>query len=286
MFCDPDSPVIWKQYIIGLSWRRTVRICAVAVCLSAAALPAATLSQSGNPPHGNGKVSFLAAVGNEIISLSTKLVVPNKPPDPTDPSGLHGTVFLWPGLQPRPEDANYWPIGDGILQPVLTWGPSCAPGDRPKDDSSWWISAQYVNTLGNYMGYQGCYGGTIISAEPKDLLRISMSLFRSIWTQTILNLRTNESTGFRTNLVDQAQGIARFHIEPYDGAISPDVVFLETAIGFARPHLDNCRFEERGPDDVVTTPVFVDGGQSCYIDKIILKTPGKPPSAKAHPKFQ
>ena len=185
--------VFRKQYIIGLVWRWAV--CTVAVCLATAALPVVILGQPQDPPPDNGQVSFLAAAGNEIVSLTTKLVVPTKPPNPVDPAGLHGTVFLWPGLQPRPDDPNYWPIGNGVLQPVLTWGPSCAPGDRPKDELSWWISAQYVNTRGNYMGYQGCYGGLIIGVEPKDTLLITMWLFRSIWTQTILNLRTNDFDG-------------------------------------------------------------------------------------------
>jgi hypothetical protein len=244
--------------------------------MAVAAFVGATHGQPGNPPSDNGKVSFLAAAGNEIVSLSTKLVVPATL---AEPPNAHWTLFLWPGLQPRPDDANYWPIGNGVLQPVLSWGPSCAPGVQQK--GRWWISAQYVNTLGNYMGYQGCYGGLIMGVNPEDKLLISMSLFRSIWTQTILNLRTNESTGFHANLADQAQGIARFYIEPYDGAISPEAVFLETIIGFARPHPDNCRLDEHGPDDVVTASVPVDGGQSCYIEKIILKPPTRPQPAKS-----
>ena len=92
--------VFRKQYIIGLVWRWAV--CTVAVCLATAALPVVILGQPQDPPPDNGQVSFLAAAGNEIVSLTTKLVVPTKPPSPVDPAGLHGTVFLWPGLQPRP----------------------------------------------------------------------------------------------------------------------------------------------------------------------------------------
>jgi hypothetical protein len=239
--------------------------------------PHVTVSQPGNAAPDNAKVGFLAAAGNEIVSLNTKLVAPAKP-------HTGGTLFLWPGLQPRADDANYWPIGNGILHSVLTCGPSCAPGDRPKDDSSWWISAQYVNTLGNTMGYQGCQGGGIIGVNYADTLLIKMSRLRSMWTQTIPNLRNNESTGFHAGVVGQALGVARFYIEPYDGAISPDVTFLETTIGFAHPHPNNCSLDERGPGDVVTKPVIVDNGLSCYIEKIVW-APSGPQPAKAHPQF-
>jgi hypothetical protein len=255
---------------------RPVRTYFAVIAIAVGAFAGTTRGQPSAPPSDNGSVSFLAAAGNEIVSLSTKFVVPATL---AEPPNSHWVLFLWPGLQPRPDEANYWPIGNGVLQPVLTWGQSCAPGVQPK--GSWWISAQYVNTLGNYMGYQGCHGGPIIDVSPKDTLLISMSLFRSIWTQTILNLGTNKSTGFHVNLVDQAQGIARFYIEPYDGAISPEVAFLETTISFARPHLDNCRLDEHGPDDIVTAPVVVDGGQSCYVEKIVLKPPTGPQPAKS-----
>lgn len=99
------------------------------------------------------------------------------------------------------------------------------------------------------------------------------------------SVREEQRGTSRANLLNQAQGIARFQIEPYDGAISPNVEFFDTTIGFARPHLDNCRLDERGPDDVVAMPLLLDGGQACYIDKIILKAPGKPQLAKDHPKF-
>jgi hypothetical protein len=243
--------------------------------LATLALPLTTVGQSGNPlPTGNGNVLVFAAAGNEIISLTTTIIVP----DPPVRSPNHdGTVFLWPGLQPHPDYANYLPIGNGVLQPVLSWGPSCAPGEKL---GGWWISAQYVNTQGDYMGYQGCFGGPILGVNPKDKLLIMMSLEHSIWTQTIRNLSTNESTGFRANLVGQAQAYARFQIEPHDGALSPDVTFLQTSIGFAHPDPENCDLGEQGPDDVVSAPVLADNNQSCSIATIILKAPGVTPATK------
>lgn len=192
--------------------------------LATVALPAECFAQDG--PSPNGRVGLVAAVGNEIVSLTTRLVVPEPPSRSANPDG---TLFLWPGLQPREEDANYLPIGNGILQPVVTWGSSCAPGTQPKN--RWWASGQYVNTLGDFMGYQGCYGGPIIDASPKDVLLISMSRIRSIWSQTIRNLNTDKSAGFHINLAGQAQGWARFYIEPDPGVKSADITFLETIIG-------------------------------------------------------
>jgi hypothetical protein len=90
----------------------------------------------------NGHVAFWTTSGNEIVGLRTTLRVPAKP----EPAG---TIFLWPGLQPDRDGRNYFPIGNGVLQPVLTWGPSCAPGEKPRTYSTWWISGQYVNTQGS-----------------------------------------------------------------------------------------------------------------------------------------
>jgi hypothetical protein len=261
--------------------RTTIRHIAI-TCLVAATFPRASMGQPGDTPTDNGNVVFLAAPGNEIVSLRAKLIVPAAPVGPTHP---HGTLFLWPGLQSRPEDARFWPIGNGVLQSVLTWGPSCAPGDRSNDKDAWWISAQYVNTKGNYMNYQRCYGGKIMTVSKEDKLLINMSLFRSIWTQTVLDLKTNQSVGFHANLADQSQGIARFYIEPYEGTMSPNVEFDEITIDFASPHSDNCRLDEKGHDDLVSAPILIDHGQSCYIEKITLSGAGVPQRAEAHPAF-
>jgi hypothetical protein len=247
---------------------------AALLCLALAALRSFAAGPQGNPSD-NGNVSFSAAAGNEIVSLFTRLVVPPEPEKV-------GTLFLWPGLQPRRGDQNYYPIDNGVLQPVLTWGQSCAPGKQPKEHSTWWISAQYVNTYGRYTGYDDCYGGPIMSVKPGDTLLIGMSLFRSMWTETVLVLNTTRYTSFHINLADQAQGIAWFSIEPKDGSPGSDVEFLETTIGFAGPDPSNCRLEAHGPDDVVTKPIAVGGGQSCTIGKIALKAPTGTQSVKSH----
>ena len=93
---------------------------------------------------GNGSVQFQISTQTQIAELRTTLAVPAKPP----PSG---TLFLWPGLQPLPNGKNYNPVGNGVLQPVLTWGSTCAVG-APDDYSTWWISGQYVNTYSSPRG--------------------------------------------------------------------------------------------------------------------------------------
>jgi hypothetical protein len=104
------------------------------------------------------------------------MVVPPAPP-------ASGTLFLWPGLQP--DGVNFEPIDNGVLQPVLTWGPSCAPGKQPRTYSTWWISGQYVNTNGQVSGYTGCAGGTFMSVNVCDTLDIDMVLSGTNWIQTI-----------------------------------------------------------------------------------------------------
>lgn len=238
--------------------------------LAALAFPAVALGQSSAPQPNpeNGNVTVFAAPGNEIVRLTTTLVVPHLP------LSKGGTVFLWPGLQPMPDYANFRPIGNGVLQSVLSWGPSCAPPpepDRFPRPDGWWISGQYVNDMGNLVGFQGCFGGPIIGALPQDTLLINMSLAGSIWTQTILNQRSRETTAFGVDLRGQAQAYARFMIEPYDGARAPDVTFRETTIGFARPDRQNCDLRERGPGDAVSARVLAGDRLSCFIGTIALR---------------
>lgn len=120
----------------------------------------------------------------QIVRLQTTMVVPPKPP-------ASGTLFLWPGIDP--DGANFDPINNGVLQPVLTWGPSCAPGTQPLDYSTWWISGQYVNTNGNVSGYTGCDGGPIMSVNVCDTLNMDIALAGTVWTQTITDVQTNQT---------------------------------------------------------------------------------------------
>lgn len=258
---------------IHFSWFSVMkRACATFIAASALLLATSALGASNKPPAATtvkkGEVAFWGANDNQITRLRTTLVVPPKP----EPAG---TLFLWPGLQPRPGGKNYLPIDNGVLQPVLTWGRSCAPGRQPKTYATWWISAQYVNTFGHHPCYMGCRGGRIISANPGDSLAIEMVLSGSEWIQKVRNSRSGKSVSYKIDLLDQAQIIARFEIElgMYGGGPHvADVTFTDTTISFARADRRNCLVRERGADDLVTPPVSRKGGRECYVEKIILKS--------------
>ena len=130
---------------------------------------------------GYGGIGFDVEATNQVVYMETTLIVPPK-------QAHQGTIFLWPGLQPG--GANFYPIDNGVLQSVLTWGPSCAPGNQPPAYSTWWISAQYVNTYGNLTGYTGCLGGPIMAVNPGNQLLIQFKLNGTVWTQIVTNLDT------------------------------------------------------------------------------------------------
>ncbi|KAJ3396401.1 hypothetical protein HDV05_003180, partial [Chytridiales sp. JEL 0842] len=115
--------------------------------------------------------------GNQVISFTSTLIVPEVPIKPA--RGQSATHFLWPGLQPgRAADAvSYFPIDNGVLQPVLTFGPTCAPNQPPRSEPyrGWTVSGQYVNTFGSYPGYTGCLGGEFMDVSPGD--RLLMDIF-------------------------------------------------------------------------------------------------------------
>jgi hypothetical protein len=210
----------------------------------AAALMVAAISpmaQAAPPPktepvHNRGRVALTTPLSNQIIELQTRWVVPATPPKT-------GTTFLWPGLEPSANGTNWQPIGTGVLQPVLTWGPSCAPAaGKPADPyASWWISAQYVNTLGSDPDYQGCKSGPAMLVQPGDTLKIDMKLdpATGIWVQTIFD--RGQSVSYEIDLKYQAQNRVFFLIENYDGApYYGPLVFSDTTITFAHSDQSTC----------------------------------------------
>jgi hypothetical protein len=102
---------------------------------------------------------FLQTPNNSFTTFNSILVVPPLPPVPNTQTDGDKTYFLWPGLQPGKVASNYQPIDNGVLQPVLTFGPTCAPGqtkEQTKDPYfGWTISGQYVNTIGKAPGFTG-----------------------------------------------------------------------------------------------------------------------------------
>ena len=216
---------------------------------------------------GYGTVMIMANSRQQIVRLQTTMVVPPKPP-------AQGTLFLWPGLDP--DGANFDPINNGVLQPVLTWGSSCAPGTQPRAYSTWWISAQYVNTNGNVSGYTGCQGGPVMSVNVCDTLDMDIALSGTVWTQTVLDVQTNQTVTYSIDMKNQAQNLAYFVIEEYSSAPVSEVIFTNTTITFGAPDAADCKVNMRGQNDYVSTPVASSDGLECSIEQIILRAQGIP----------
>ncbi|MFZ6779836.1 hypothetical protein ACO0LD_23635 [Undibacterium sp. Ji83W] len=211
---------------------------------------------------GTGFVELDVSASNRVVYLSTSMTVPPKPP-------ATGTLFLWPGLQPG--GANYMPIDNGVLQPVLTWGRSCAPGNQPVSYSSWWISAQYVNTVGQATNFTGCQGGSTMAVDVGDQLNIWMYLRGTIWTQYIQNVRTGKSVSYDIDLHGQSQNRNIFMIESYGLRPAVEVTFTNTFIQFANPEASACRINRRGLNDTVSAPVYY-GDNYCYVQNMTLRS--------------
>jgi hypothetical protein len=220
---------------------------------------------TGGRVSGYGTVMFQVNSRNQMVRLQTTMFVPPKPP----PSG---TLFLWPGLQPN--GANFEPIDNGVLQPVLTWGPSCSPGNQPRAYSTWWISGQYVNTFGNEPGYTDCNGGTIMSVDVGDTLTIHMALAGTDWTQTVTDEQTAEEVTYTIDMRGQAQNIAYFVIEEYSSTPVSEVIFTDTTITFGSADAADCKLTMRGKTDYVSVPVPSTDGLTCSIADIILRAEG------------
>jgi hypothetical protein len=219
----------------------------------------------GGSVTGYGTVMFGANAKNQFVRLQTTMVVPPKPP-------ASGTLFLWPGLDP--DGANFLPIDNGVLQPVLTWGPSCAPGKQPSDYSTWWISAQYVNTNGSEPGYIGCYGGDVMSVNVGDTLTMDIQLSGTVWNQTVTDLQTNRTVTFSKDMLGQTQNLAYFVIEEYSSAPVSEVIFTNITLTFGSPDAADCKLSMRGQNDYVSVPVAASDGLTCSIQEIILRAQG------------
>jgi hypothetical protein len=239
-----------------------------------------TLTASGptpNFPVGNGtflEASFTIAAPNQTVGLQTTLTVPPLPPVPTNPQA---TLFLWPGLEPANDSANFSPIGTGVLQPVLTWGYSCAPptSTQPARFSSWWISAQYVNTFGSDPGYMNCFAGNLMPVDPGDLLLINMTLDTTsgIWTQTVADANTNQSVAFSIDMQRQGQNLSFFDIEEYfDATIDTPVTFSDTTITFQSPDTTSSCSNAQGTNNAytMTPPTLQNSGTQCFISSIVV----------------
>lgn len=235
---------------------------------SAAAAPLVT---------GNGAIRIVTSTAHEFIGIDTTLVVPAKPP-------ASGTLFLWPGVQPIPSGANYDTLSNGVLQPVLTWGATCAPNSPASPYASWWISAQYVNTVitsssPNFSNYSGCHGGPGMNVAVGDSLHMVMNrrAGSTFWDQTVTDTTTGTSVSYAIDMLGQEQNFGEFVIEepaPTPQAPVGDVVFTNTKVTFASGQAAACQPAQRGANDYFAAPRISRDGTSCCISRIILRAQG------------
>jgi hypothetical protein len=221
------------------------------------------------------QADFFVAPPNQFIGLQTTLVVPPLPPVPTSPGAA---LFLWPGMDPATNSANFLPINNGVLQPVLSWGPSCAPTPQPTPFSSWWISAQYVNTFGSDAGYSGCYSGNSMLVSPGDVLLINISLAAnsSVWTETVTDANTNQSVAFGIDMQGQGQNWAYWAMEFWYGAtLNTPLTFTNTTITFQSPDSANWCSASQGANSayVYTPPTPQNSSTQCFISSVVLTQP-------------
>ena len=218
---------------------------------------------------GYGQVGFTPSTQNQIVRLQTTMVVPPKP------TVASGTVFLWPGLEPLQGDKNYQPIGLGVLQPVLTWGGTCAPNAPANSYADWWISAQYVNVYDSYMGHTGCLGGDGMTVSVGDELDIDMALVGTVWKQSVHDRQSGHAVTYDIDMLGQAQGWALFQIElPTSTKPSADLVFTSTTLTFASSEPAACEPNSRGTNDYYSAPQASTDGTRCCVSKITLRAQG------------
>jgi len=222
--------------------------------------------------NGYGWVLLTIGGSNKVVAFDTTMIVPDTPP-------ASGTLFLWPGLQPLEGGANFAVLNNGVLQPVLTWGPTCAPNSPAQSYKSWWISGQYVNTnitssSSNYAAYNGCHGGPGMNVAVNDTLDMHFALSGTDWVQTVTNRRNSQSVTYSIDMLGQAQGMAEFVIEEYSSKPTSDVIFTSSVITFASAAKSACQPSQRGTNDYFSAPRASADGLRCCIDKVILRAEG------------
>jgi hypothetical protein len=224
---------------------------------------------SGRRNARQNVVGYATTLQSLLVRLQTKMTVPAKP-------APAGTVFLWPGVQPLRGGPNFAPINNGVLQPVLTWGASCAPGS-PRGFDSWWISGMYVNVSTTLAAYRNCHGGPVMRVNVGDVLDIDIALAGTVWKQTVKNLTSGQQVDYAIDLRGQEQGLAYFDIElPTATKPAADTVFTESVLTFSGPRASACVPTTQGANDFVSKARLSADRTKCCIDRITLRAPGVP----------
>lgn len=209
-----------------------------------------------------GSIDFMTPSNVGFVSLKTTLTVPKAPSGST----TQGTLFIWPGLMPGAGSG----VTRGVIQPVLTWGSSCADYNAPKD--AWWIAGMYVTGLGV------CYWGDSMMVDVGDKLDITITKEGTMWKQVVKNTSKagSPSVTYERSMNGKTQWWALFAIEVWVQAVKPteDVIFTDTVLKFAGPAPDACMPSDIGPTDWLTSPYISKDGTTCCIPKMILRAKG------------
>lgn len=210
-------------------------------------------------------IMYNATPPNTVSRFVTTLLVPKQP-------ATKSTLFIWPGLQ-HSGGMDPGRVGNGVLQPVLTWGPSCSPKapSSAQSYSSWWISSMYVNISSAAAGPGGCAGGDSMDVAVGDRLFIDFSVKGKDWTQTVTNLASMKKVDFTIDLKGQDQNWVIWDIEvPSSSRPAEDTIFEKSVLTFTQP-VTSCQPSSAAEVDFFSPPVLSTDGLHCCYDKLILK---------------
>ncbi|KAI8835206.1 hypothetical protein BJ741DRAFT_608343 [Chytriomyces cf. hyalinus JEL632] len=232
---------------------------------------------------------------NSYVSFSATLIVP---PMPGKPATGDGTWFYWPGLQTDSRAANYNPIGFGVLQPVLSYGPACYnKGSQPltrKPYESWYVSNWYVNLQKDPLpGYRGCFSSEMMLVNPGDSLAMSLVLDGTTWLQSVTRQGKECSGGgsasatgcqvlYSLDMLGQGQNRAELVLEhwnkagPYTNVAFNDIT-LVTANAEPASSLQFCT--ERSllqKYEACSGMVLSDDKKTCTIQQCLFAPPALP----------
>jgi hypothetical protein len=177
------------------------------------------------------------------------------------------------------------PINEGILQPVLTWGTTCAPGTQPSPYSTWWVSAQYNNELGSQPGFTGCQGGNVMSVSPGDSLVETLTLNGTTWNEQVADRTTSQSVSFAIDLEGQTQNVLFFLLDGLGQNPVGPVTFTNTTFttSTAFSSAAQCELATAATyeNDTQSTPTL--NGNTCSIASITLLPAASPvPALRTH----
>jgi hypothetical protein len=165
-------------------------------------------------------------------------------------------------------------VGYGVLQPVLTWGTSCAQMASTGFDH-WWISGVYVGTTPGSWNNISCKGGDVLKVETGDKLDLELVLNGTHWIQNIKNLKNDQKVDFTTDLKGQKQQWLIYDIE-LKSSTKPvdDVIFSSVVVKLSASQPNACVPQQKGSQDYFASPRVSADGKTCCISKLILRASG------------